>query len=115
MIKFNGKVDNMKLSLLVNIFIILCTNIVQAEEIPEYADVEFGEYLSSQCVTCHKSKESKGIPSIAGKDYFYLVSLLEGYRSKELKNNVMRLQAGNLSDEEIASLALFFSQIDISE
>ena len=105
----------MKSSLLIKIFIILFATRVQAEEIPEYADVEFGEYLSSQCVTCHKSKESKGIPSITGKDYFYLVSLLEGYRSKELKNNVMRLQAGNLSDEEIASLALFFSQIEMSE
>ena len=86
-----------------------------AEDIPDYADHEFGEYLSSQCVTCHKNKSSKGIPSIAGKDYHYLVSLLEGYRSKELKNNVMRLQAGNLSDEEIASLAIFFSNLEAKD
>ena len=85
----------------------------KAEDIPDYADTEFGEYLSSQCVTCHKNNSSKGIPSIAGKDYRYLVSLLEGYRSKELKNNVMRLQAGNLSDEEIASLSLYFSKLEL--
>tara|TARA_X000001036_G_scaffold317478_1_gene295893 strand:+ start:128 stop:442 length:315 start_codon:yes stop_codon:yes gene_type:complete len=85
----------------------------KAEDIPDYADSEFGEYLSSQCVTCHKNNSSKGIPAIAGKDYHYLVSLLEGYRSKELKNNVMRLQAGNLSDEEIASLSLYFSKLKL--
>tara|TARA_X000000368_G_C22775930_1_gene599312 strand:- start:255 stop:530 length:276 start_codon:yes stop_codon:yes gene_type:complete len=85
----------------------------KAEDIPDYADTEFGEYLSSQCVTCHKNNSSKGIPAIAGKDYHYLVSLLEGYRSKELKNNVMRLQAGNLSDEEIASLSLYFSKLEL--
>mgnify|MGYP001204431245 CR=1 FL=1 len=85
----------------------------KAEDIPDYADLEFGEYLSSQCVTCHKNNSSKGIPAIAGKDYHYLVSLLEGYRSKELKNNVMRLQAGNLSDEEIASLSLYFSKLEL--
>ena len=86
----------------------------KAEDIPDYADTEFGEYLSSQCVTCHKNNSSKGIPAIAGKDYHYLVSLLERYRSKELKNNVMRLQAGNLSDEEIASLSLYFSKLELN-
>ena len=91
----------------------LSTAKAKADDIPDYADTEFGEYLSSQCVTCHKNNSSKGIPAIVGKDYHYLVSLLEGYRSKELKNNVMRLQAGNLSDEEIASLSLYFSKLEL--
>ena len=38
-----------------------------AEDIPDYADQEFGEYLSSQCVTCHKNKSSKGIVEFCGK------------------------------------------------
>ncbi|PQM68482.1 MAG: hypothetical protein CML49_02100 [Rhodobacteraceae bacterium] len=100
----------------INLAILLLISMLsaaKAEDIPNYADTEFGEYLSSQCVTCHKNNSSKGIPAIAGKDYHYLVSLLEGYRSKELKNNVMRLQAGNLSDEEIASLSLYFSKLEL--
>ena len=98
---------------LATLLLISMLSTAKAEDIPDYADTEFGEYLSSQCVTCHKNNSSKGIPAIAGKDYHYLVSLLEGYRSKELQNNVMRLQAGNLSDEEIASLSLYFSKLEL--
>ena len=76
------------------------------------ADEAYGEYLSSECLACHNQEGSQGIPSIIGIDEIILVQKLRAYRSKELENQVMQLVAGNLDDEQIASLALYFSKIN---
>ena len=76
----------------------------------EGADLEYGQYLSSQCSACHhKQGAKKGIPNLTTLDAKTFVSLLKAYRSKELKNAVMRSVAGQLDDEQIASLALYFT------
>ena len=74
------------------------------------ADLEYGQYLSSQCSACHhKQGAKKGIPNLNALDAEQFVYLLKAYRSKELKNAVMRSVAGQLDDEQIASLALYFT------
>ena len=74
------------------------------------ADLEYGQYLSSQCSACHhKQGAKKGIPSLTALDAEKFVYLLKAYRSKELKNAVMRSVAGQLDDGQIASLALYFT------
>ena len=79
------------------------------------ADIDYGEHLSGECVTCHhKSGISKGIPSINGLGAEYIVNLLVLYRSKEIENNVMQMIAGRLDDEQIGSLAVYFSKIKSS-
>ena len=76
----------------------------------EGADLEYGQYLSSQCSACHhKQGAKKGIPNLNALDAEKFVYLLKAYRSKELKNAVMRSVAGQLDDEQIASLALYFT------
>ena len=73
-------------------------------------DVEYGEYLSSECVTCHqKSGDSGSIPSIAGLDPKNFVKILKLYKNKERSNKVMQTVAGRLTDEQIASLAIYFA------
>lgn len=73
-------------------------------------DSEYGEYLSSECVTCHQSDGSdKGIPSIIGWPEKKFVIALHAYKSKSRRNEVMQNVATALSDEEIASLAAWFS------
>ena len=75
-------------------------------------DPEYGEYLSSECVTCHREDgEDKGIPSITGwpKDDF--VKAMHAYKTKARPHPVMRMMAGRLSDEEIAGLAAFFEGV----
>ena len=85
------------------------------QKILSLADYEFGEYLSAECVTCHhKSGISKGIPSINGLDAEDIVNLLVLYRSKEIENNVMQMIAGRLDDEQIGSLAVYFSKLKSS-
>ena len=72
-------------------------------------DVEYGEYLASDCKTCHKANgESGGIPNIHGKSMSELITALYAYREKIKPNPVMQMQAGRLSNEEIAALAAYF-------
>jgi cytochrome c len=72
------------------------------------ADVGYGEYLSGECVTCHqKSGQSRGIPAIAGLEAETFVSIM----NKELENKVMQMVAGRLDDEQIISLAAYFSKL----
>ena len=72
-------------------------------------DPEFGEYLSSECNTCHQSdKGNDGIPSISALPERTFVTAMHAYRDKVRSNKVMQLIAGRLSNEEIAALAAYF-------
>lgn len=76
-------------------------------------DPNFGEYLSGECVTCHqRGGEDSGIPSIIGWPNDVFVTAMHAYRSKNRSHPVMQMIAGPLSDEEIASLAAYFSTLE---
>ena len=72
------------------------------------ADIGYGEYLAGECVTCHR-KSGTGIPQINGIEAETFVTIMKAYRSKELVNKVMQMMAGRLDDEQITSLAAYFS------
>ena len=72
------------------------------------ADIGYGEYLAGECVTCHR-KSGTGIPQINGIEAETFVTIMKAYRSKELDNKVMQMVAGRLDDEQITSLAAYFS------
>ena len=72
------------------------------------ADIGYGEYLAGECVTCHQ-KSGTGIPQINGIEAETFVTIMKAYRSKELDNKVMQMMAGRLDDEQIISLAAYFS------
>ena len=74
------------------------------------ADLGYGEYLAGECVTCHR-KSGPGIPQINGIDAETFVIIMNAYRSKELDNKVMQMMAGRLDDEQIISLAAYFSSL----
>jgi cytochrome c553 len=76
-------------------------------------DRALGEYLASECVTCHQlsGKQQPGIPAIVGKPAVQLVEAMNAYRSKQRPNEVMQTIAGKFSNEEIAALAAYFSSL----
>ncbi len=83
------------------------------QQIISMGDIEFGEYLSGECAACHhQAGLSKGIPSINGIDSEVFVALMLAYRAKEMENPVMQMIAGRLDNEQIGSLALYFSKLD---
>jgi cytochrome c553 len=74
------------------------------------ADLEFGRYLATECMICHRSGSATSvIPDIFGKAEHYLTERIVAYRERRLPNPVMQNVAGRLTDEEIASLALYFA------
>lgn len=79
-------------------------------------DVAFGEYLSSQCVTCHQlSGASNGIPPIVGWDTTSFYQVMDTYRQKARENKAMQTIAAGLSDHDIKSLAAYFATIEPTE
>ena len=74
------------------------------------ADLGYGEYLAGECAACHQ-KSGKGIPQINGIEAKKFVAIIKAYRSKELDNKVMQMMAGRLDDEQIISLAAYFSSL----
>ena len=75
-------------------------------------DLAYGEYLASDCQTCHRSdNKNEGIPGINGREIKEIVYALHEYKNKYRKNEVMQMMAGGLGDEEIAALASYFASL----
>jgi cytochrome c553 len=75
-------------------------------------DRALGEYLSSECVTCHQlSGQYRGIPPIVGWPQQSFVEIMDEYRSKRRSNPVMQTIAGKFSGEEIEALAAYFGSL----
>jgi cytochrome c553 len=71
-----------------------------------------GEYLSSECVTCHQiTGQYEGIPSIVGWPEATFVEIMDEYRAKRRSNPIMQTIAGRLSAQEVASLAAYFGSL----
>jgi cytochrome c553 len=75
-------------------------------------DRDLGQYLSSECVTCHQlSGKFQGIPPIVGWPESSFIEILNEYRTRKRTNPVMQNIAGKLSEEEIAALAAYFGSL----
>ncbi|WP_425099701.1 c-type cytochrome [Tropicibacter sp. S64] len=76
-------------------------------------DRDYGEYLASECLTCHKRDGADaGIPSIVYWPEEDFVVAMHAYKRQMRPHPVMQMMAGRLSDEEIAALAAYFATIE---
>ena len=76
-------------------------------------DVAYGEYLSSECLTCHlRSGGNDGIPGIVGWPSEDFVIAMHAYKQQIRPHPVMQMMAGRLSNEEIAALAAYFEGLE---
>nr|WP_246035894.1 c-type cytochrome [Aliishimia ponticola] len=76
-------------------------------------DPEYGEYLSSECTTCHQTDGGDdGIPSIVFWPEEDFVVAMHAYKNKQRAHPVMQMMAGRLSNDEIAALAAYFATIE---
>jgi len=94
------------------IFVFLTMAVVYPSIAYAEPDLEYGEYLSAQCTSCHLlSGKPSNIPTIIGWEPVNFITVMKAYRSKELKNEVMQNIAFRLGDEELKSLAAYFATL----
>ncbi len=74
---------------------------------------DLGEYLSSECVTCHQpsDKQVGAIPVIIGWPEDQFVAVLQSFKRRERDNQVMQTMTSRLSDEEMSALAAYFGAL----
>ena len=73
-------------------------------------DLEFGRYLATECLTCHRSATATStIPNIFGLPEARFTLLVKAYRDKKLASEVMQTIASRLKDDDIEALAHYFS------
>lgn len=77
-------------------------------------DPAYGEYLASDCQTCHQVSGASdgGVPAIVGWPRVEFVYAMHAYKEKVRPNPVMQMMAGGLDDEEIAALAAYFEGLE---
>jgi cytochrome c553 len=76
------------------------------------ADPAAGKEKSKVCAACHGETGAAPIqdnPKLAGQYYDYLVRALSDYKSGKRKNPIMPGMVANLTKEDIADLAAYFS------
>lgn len=78
-------------------------------------DRDLGEYLSSECVTCHQpsGKQVGAIPVIIGWPEDQFVAVLQSFKRRERDNQVMQTMTSRLSDEEMFALAAYFGTLPV--
>jgi cytochrome c len=77
-------------------------------------DKALGEYLSSECVTCHQiTGKYEGIPPIIGWPEATFIAIMDEYRKKKRQNPIMQTIAGRFSADEIAALAAYFGSLPV--
>lgn len=77
-------------------------------------DYAAGEKKAKEvCGACHGAdgnSPSGAFPKLAGQWETYIVAALRQYKSGARKNVIMAPQAANLTEEDMANVATFFSQ-----
>lgn len=76
------------------------------------AVIEYGEYLSFECVACHRVNDADGaIPVIAALPRTYFINALNSYRGGNRSHLVMQDVAYSLADEQMEALAAYYASL----
>jgi len=79
-------------------------------------DLEYGEYLSNDCTSCHSLYVDRDrIIALAGLPEDFLNQTLRSYRAGERDNQAMTTVAKSLSDDDIVSVAAWLSSLEKKE
>jgi len=81
------------------------------------ADPAAARSRAGQCFVCHGADglaRAPDAPNLAGQNAGYLVKALKDYRSGKRENEMMGTMAKNLSDDDIALVAGYFSGIVVT-
>jgi cytochrome c553 len=80
-------------------------------------DVDAGRLKADSCLGCHGIATYQNVyptyhvPKLGGQSAAYIVSALRAYRSQDRQHPTMYSQAHDLSDEDMADIAAYFSSV----
>lgn len=80
-------------------------------------DIKQGKIKSYTCTGCHGIKLYKNavpsyhVPRLGGQNEAYIISALKAYRATERSHSTMQVQAGSLSDQDIADISAYFASL----
>ena len=78
------------------------------------ADIEAGKAKSAACAACHGGEGISPTPvwpNLAGQKEQYLAAQLMAFRDGARQNAQMSPMAANLTDEDVANLAAYYSSL----
>lgn len=78
------------------------------------AEITTGASLAARCSACHGAdgiSRKKGVPFLAGQQAQYLAGALHTYANGTRKHEAMKTAVQTLSEEEIAALVAYYSQL----
>lgn len=81
------------------------------------ADMAAARAKAGQCFVCHGADGLAKVPdapNLAGQNESYLVKALKEYKSGKREHEMMNTVARNLSDQDLALVAAYFSGIAIT-
>ena len=81
------------------------------------ADAAAGKAKAARCTVCHGLDglaKNPDAPNLAGDSANYIRKQLGAYRSGERKDPQMSIMAKNLSDDDIADLAAWYSSLKVT-
>ena len=81
---------------------------VETLRLVKTGDAQHGQQLAATCSGCHN--EASEFPNLEGQLATYLYKQLQDYKSGTRTNAVMMPMTANLSDQDMADLALWYSQ-----
>ena len=102
-------------------FAVACVTVsAQAQKIT--GNAENGSKKVAMCVGCHgiigyqaSFPEIHKVPMIAGQSATYIASALTAYKGGDRKHPTMRAIADTLSEQDIADLSAYYSQLGVQE
>jgi len=95
---------------------VVLAGVIVATMHPAQADIQAGRQKAQMCATCHGPlgvATMPNTPNLAAQPELYLSEQLKAYRSGKRTHDIMTLIAKPLTDDEIASLSLWFSSLQI--
>ena len=103
-----------RLTLSINVLVTIIVASIGSHAHAAGGDYRRGLEKSQVCQSCHGRTGNESLqpsyPKLAGQHEDYLVHALESYRNGSRQNAVMAGFAGNLSDQDIADLAAWYSR-----
>lgn len=80
-------------------------------------DVEQGRLSAQTCMGCHGAPGMRNaypgyrVPKLGGQHPEYIIAALQAYKKEQRSHPTMRAQAADLTDEDMANIAAYFSSL----